>query len=168
MFRANFCPKHASSWCSVLLYLQWWCTVTHKSSLLHTYFCAGAQFLLCLIFFYNLIDLPSDLYRSYHSGQFWSSCCTCLLETCWSAYAITLLFPASYNTLPSPDSLSPSSIHNIKSSLKHYVEKGHLKLLIFHFYVNALTFLSSLRSSSYTSSRRNRNLSCEKVSNMDI
>jgi hypothetical protein len=43
---AKICPKYvelileinktvivASSWCSILLYLQWWCTVTHKSSL---------------------------------------------------------------------------------------------------------------------------------------
>jgi len=124
-------------------------------------------FLLCLLFFYNLIDLPSDLCRSYHSGIFWSSCCSCLLESCWSATAITLIFPASYNTLPFSDSLSSSSTHNIKSSLKHYMEQGHLKLLIFRFYVNALPFLSSHRSSSYTSSSRNRNLSCENVSSMD-
>jgi len=131
-------------------------------------FLCSCAFLLCLLFFYNLIDLPSDLCRSYYSGQFLSSCCfSCLLESCWSASAITLLFPTSYNALPSPDSLSLSSIHNIKSSVKHYMEQGHLKLLIFRFYVNALPLLSSLRSSSYTSSRRNRNLSCEKVSSMD-
>jgi hypothetical protein len=42
----KFCPKHvelileinktvivASSWCSILLYLHWWCTGTHKASL---------------------------------------------------------------------------------------------------------------------------------------
>jgi len=46
MFRANFCPKNfelileinkifivASRWFSILLYLHWWCTVRHKSSL---------------------------------------------------------------------------------------------------------------------------------------
>jgi hypothetical protein len=89
--------------------------------------------LLCLLFFYNLVDLPSELCRSYHSGTFWSSCCSCLLESCWSASVITLFFPASYNTLPSSDSLSPSSIHNIKSSLKHYMEKGHLNYWYFVF-----------------------------------
>lgn len=130
-------------------------------------FLCWCEFLLCLLFLCNILDLPSNLLRSYHSGMFWSSCCSCLLESCWSASAITLLFPASYNTLPSSDSLSPSSIHNIKSSLKHCMEQGHLKLLIFRFYFNALPFLSSHRSSSYTSSRRNRNLSCEKVSSMD-
>jgi hypothetical protein len=44
---AKVCPKHfdliletnktvivASSWCSILLYLQWWCTVRHKSTLI--------------------------------------------------------------------------------------------------------------------------------------
>jgi len=60
-------------------------------------------------------------------SKFWSSYCSCLLESCWSASAITLLFPASYNTLPSPDSLSPSPVHNIKSTLKHYYGTRSLK-----------------------------------------
>jgi len=47
------------------------------------------------------------------------------------------------------------------------MEQGHLKLLIFRFYFNALPILPSHRSSSYMSSRRKRNLSCEKVSSMD-
>jgi hypothetical protein len=45
---ANVCPKHvelileinktvivASSWCPILLYLHWWCTVKNKSNILY-------------------------------------------------------------------------------------------------------------------------------------
>jgi hypothetical protein len=48
---AKVCPKHvelileinktvivASSWCFILHYLHWWCTVKHKSSLLSSYY----------------------------------------------------------------------------------------------------------------------------------